>query len=537
MHDTFFYGIIVPNKFVEEAADIYKLPQVKGYKSNKGAQITIGDIHGNAIKLLYVLARHGIATNISNEDYDKLVTIYKIPAKILKKENLDEFNRILDKMNLSSESTIRLIGDELADRGNNDYFTLKILEKLDKNHVKTEILLSNHSVEFINNYEKGTSFKNNKLGDGQAASMQKMQVLLDNKIIEKEEIKNIVDNVYKKSLKAISYTLSEDKKEISIYSHAPIGLNNVKNIVIKLKVNYDDSTAVKLAETIEEVNNKFQSYVMQNKLNELYDLTNRNEPFNFVMWNRNLNDLNRPKENNNYKLNFIHGHDSFEQTLGNIYNLDNTLGKAEVLNEGTYTFTYSHDIQLDKKKDLIVENLPEKEKEKKDIPINQPVPNYDEIDFNDLLEKSGFNNFLGEIQGIQNIYKQDTEKNNIAGTLYENLKKQKELLIGKKIDVNTFYNTCSGEVTKAQNSYLGKESGLKSFFKGLANALIAVVTLGIANLATGRFGIVETQSDKIKNKFKVIKESLNQINNAKKVDIKEDEHIHNSDQEEKSMKM
>ena len=111
------------------------------------------------------------------------------------------------------------------------------------------------------------------------------------------------------------------------------------------------------------------------------------------------------------------------------------------------------------------------------------------------------------------------------------------MLISKKIDVNTFYNTCSGEVTSAQNSSLGKESGLKSFFKGLANALIAVVTLGIANLATGRFGIVETQSDKIKNKFKVIKESLNQINNAKKVDIKEDEHIHNSDQEEKSMKM
>ena len=537
MHDTFFYGIIVPNKFVAEKVDIYKLPHVNGYASNKGAQITIGDLHGNAIKLLYVLARHGIATNISNEDYDKLVTIYKIPDRSLTKNNLHEFNRILDKMNLSSESTIRLIGDELADRGNNDYFTLKILEKLDKNHVKTEILLSNHSVEFINNYEKGTSFKNSYLLPGQAASMQKMQVLLDKKIITAEEIKNIVENVYKRSLKALSYTLSEDKKEISIYSHALIGLSNVENLASQLKVNYDDSTAVKLAETIEEVNNKFQSYVMKNKVNELYDARIQAGPLWFVMWNRNHATLIRPKEKNNYKLNFIHGHDSREKTLGNIYNLDNTLGKSEVENKGTYTFTYSHDIQLDKKKDLIVENLPEKVKEKKDIPINQPVHNYDEIDFNDLLEKSGFNNFLGEIQGIQNKYKKDTEKNNIAGTLYETLKNQKELLINKKIDVNTFYNTCSGAVTSAQNSSLSKESGLKSFFKGLANALIAVVTLSIANLATGRFGIVETQSDKIKNKFKVIKESLNQINNAKKEDIKEDKHIDNSDQEETYMKM
>lgn len=529
----------MPNQFVEEKVDIYKLPKINGYKSNKGAQITIGDIHGNAIKFLYVLARHGIAKNISDEDYNKLVVIYKTPVQSLKKNDLDEFNQILDKINFSGESTIRLIGDELADRGNNDYFTLKILEKLDKNNVKTEILLSNHSVEFINNYEKDINFKKHHLRHGQAASMQKMQVLLDNKIIEKNEIKSIVDNVYKKSLKAISYTLSEDKKEISIYSHAPIGLDNIKNVAKKLNVNYDDSTTIKLAETIEEINNKFQSYVIKNEVNTLCDLEDPNEPFNFLMWNRNYNFLNRPEENNNYKLNFIHGHDSGEKTLKNIYNLDNDLGKAEALNNGTYTFTYSHDIQLDKKKEFmidnleekgIIENLPKKAEEKKDI---QQAPNYDEINFGDLLERSGFNKFLGETQEIQKKYKQGTEKNNLAGTLYETLKNQKELLIDKKINVNDFYTNCSKGVETAQNSSLGKESGLKSFFKGLANALIAVVTLGIANLATGRFSIVKTQSDKLTNKFKDMRESLNQIKNAnsENVDLKKDQDIQNLDQE------
>ena len=41
------------------------------------------------------------------------------------------------------------MGDILADRGNNDYLTLKLLEKLHSLEIPYEIMLSNHDLWFI----------------------------------------------------------------------------------------------------------------------------------------------------------------------------------------------------------------------------------------------------------------------------------------------------------------------------------------------------------------------------------------------------
>ena len=85
----------MPHEFINEQVDIYQLPSIDvPHKGSAGTQVTIGDLHGNAIKLMFMLVKHGIATNIDEADYNRLVAIYKTPTQDLTKKHLDEFNQI-----------------------------------------------------------------------------------------------------------------------------------------------------------------------------------------------------------------------------------------------------------------------------------------------------------------------------------------------------------------------------------------------------------------------------------------------------------
>ena len=113
---------------IEEQVDIYKLPTVsEEQRAKKGIEITIGDLHANAMKLMFLLVKHGIATDLTEANYDRLAEIYNTSVEELTKDILTEFNQILDTVTFRSEALVRLIGDELSDRGSNDYFVLKIL--------------------------------------------------------------------------------------------------------------------------------------------------------------------------------------------------------------------------------------------------------------------------------------------------------------------------------------------------------------------------------------------------------------------------
>lgn len=375
------------HELIVEQVDIFQLPALDTrHTGGAGTQVTIGDLHGNAMKLMFMLVKHGIATNIDKADYNRLVTLYKTPTEDLTKEHLDEFNQILSKLEFNKDSLVRLIGDELADRGNNDYFTLKILQKLSEHNVPVEIIVSNHSIEFIEACEKQNDFHPPMLRWGHASSMQKLQCLVEKGIVTREEIVAIANKNYKPTLRAISYSLSEDKQEITIYSHAGIGLNTIKNLTQKLKVEYQDATASELAQTIDKVNAQFQKHVQNNTVNTLYtrdkmfegycgeaDLSDA--PFEFIMWNRLYHHINRPAVHSGYKVNFAHGHDSSILTKNNIYNLDNNLGKAEYMNKGTYTVLYSQEAAMAPvMKPVKIEQPTLQQQESIDHSLSEPQP-------------------------------------------------------------------------------------------------------------------------------------------------------------------
>lgn len=344
--------------YIRENTNIDNYPEIsESHKFDRGAQLTIGDLHGNALKLFYFLIKHRVFTNVSHEDYRQFVKLYKKNTQSITKEDLSKFKKLLAKVKVNNKGTVRLIGDDLADRGSNDYFTLKILQKLLDKGCGLEVLLSNHLGEFIEAHETRADYVPQGLQNGLAGSMQRMNDLIVRGLIDKKEIKNIFNKQYIQNLKVLSYTFNPETKQMSIYSHAPIGLQTIRGLAQKLGIQYKDRKMEDLARTIDAINTKFLTdYVARARIHELFDNDFLDDPFDIdpithpfahLMWNRDHHSLQRPEDYKDYHLKFIHGHDYNQRAVrGRVYNLDNELGKHPELHEGRYNIHYTHEIQL-----------------------------------------------------------------------------------------------------------------------------------------------------------------------------------------------
>ena len=300
--------------FIQRNADLYSVP---GYDDQHPAdasnQLTIGDLHGNAIKLIYFLIHQNVLRLPVPDDYKVLVRIYRKGK--LSADDLAQFEAILAMMEVNSVGTVRLIGDEMADRGQNDYLTLQVIDLLRRKGVSVEILLSNHSVEFIEAYEKQMPFISERLLYGQAGSMYLLHQLIQDKLVTREAVLGMVDSSYKPFLRALSYTVSEDKTKITIYSHAGIDLSTIEKLANALGVAYCDDTVELLAGTIDRINVEFYKHVKNNTVHTLYSAaavynggsSSRldDNAFAFIMWNRTYHTLNRPADYKGYHIDFV----------------------------------------------------------------------------------------------------------------------------------------------------------------------------------------------------------------------------------------
>lgn len=325
-------------KIQKPGIDIYTCPQSV---ITNATELSIGDLHANSMLMMYFLVANGVV-KITEENYAKLKDIYL--KEKLGKSDIATFNHIIDGLEINEKPLLRFIGDEICDRGQNDYFIFKILDKLHTSGVRTEIMLSNHGIEFMIPYEqKQELYAPNIDWNGQARSMNNMRALMENDILSKEEVEALVKRSYLPNLKLISYTL--DGNNLTIYSHAGIGLETIRSLAQKFKADgvvYKDASAEELAQTIEAINAVFDKHVQAGTVNTLtIDITSpsdyRNDPVTFLIWNRKYHDLSREQEHNGYQMFYAHGHDSGEHTQKNIINLDNTLGKHVRANVGTYS--------------------------------------------------------------------------------------------------------------------------------------------------------------------------------------------------------
>lgn len=343
--------------------DIKPLPDPS---TKKHLGITLGDLHANVVKFLFFLIIEGVV-GTTDENYDELVALYNEPYPQDKIQYLVKFaketfliKKIINDLTIKKKETlVRLIGDELADRGKNDFYILLLLAKLHQEKVTVEILISNHSIEFIKAYEQKKPFKSDLIGHlCQSISMERLQELLDLGLTTRAEIEQIVNSAYLPKLKLISYTIETNGSGIRLYSHAPIDLAIVQKIAAKLGISYQDNTVTSLAQTIDSMNIKFQeNYVVPGKINVLFNkLEDFTDPFTQLIWNRDYSTLNREIQHHNYNVCYIHGHDSNEPSSQNIINLDNNLGKPG-LNQGLFEVLQTTGLNLSELKKIKSNNL------------------------------------------------------------------------------------------------------------------------------------------------------------------------------------
>lgn len=350
----------MPNYLEIAVADIEKKPPRKQHPND--TQLTIGDLHGNALKLLYILIRHGFF-DLSNELYALFVHIYKKPADCLTRQDIDDFNVIIDSLEvLERRKLLRLIGDETADRGQNDYFTLKLIKKIVIEQIQLVILISNHGYDFIRSYERYIAMGNvfpSDLKHGFSNSLNNLRTLIYKGIISNEEFLDLANEYYRPNLKLIDYSIDPLNNAITIFSHAIIGLDLIKSFCNFLGIAYKDNLIPDLAGTIDNLHSAFKERVNINGIHTLnrswvttdstLDLL-RNNPLTYLMFNRDFRStpdhLMRPSflDDNGAKIYFTHGHDPDAPSENHVFNLDqhNILGKS-IAPCGEYSYLRSDD--------------------------------------------------------------------------------------------------------------------------------------------------------------------------------------------------
>ena len=342
--------------------DIYHYPHE--FEAHSGS-VTIGDLHGNAIKLLHFLLRHGVIKfkdEISEPAtyYHKFVTLYDQCGDITRlyldnnhdsalqklTEIIAQFNQLVSQLEIKNKSVlVRLLGDELADRGSNDYLTLRLLALLQENNIQITIIMSNHNSEFIKAYENLLQHNSFDPQGGimpeQKCSLYGLKLLLDEGVLSQADLASLVNNTWQPALKILDYTLNEHG--ISLFTHAPVKFDIIQIISRHLGVNYHDSSKEILGTTIDHINARFQRILQENTA---HDWLNTNKidqpdkmtdaeinyaPLIYMIWNRwnaSIDTANaRPAVINKYQVCYVHGHDAFTSAFKHVINLDTPCGK------------------------------------------------------------------------------------------------------------------------------------------------------------------------------------------------------------------
>lgn len=299
---------------------------------NKNETLVIGDLHANPLKLLWILTKTGVLTLDDNPEkknklYNELVRIYEKPVEDLTAADLKAFKEIIEHAHITPIACLRLIGDELADRGNNDLFILFLLEKIAKTQ-ELEIILSNHSVEFLKKYKSLGTFTYKDNFRSQDYSFRSLNHLVKKGLVKKEDVIKMVKSSYLPNIKSYGYSVdtSSIKPTLTLAEHAPVGIETLESSAEL----YEIPEETELLETIDLIN--VYSSPLLSPLPEYEDLRldpttpaipNYKENSGYRrIWSRGNYDLHEqknkseklygidaPAEYRDHNLFLVHGHD------------------------------------------------------------------------------------------------------------------------------------------------------------------------------------------------------------------------------------
>jgi hypothetical protein len=483
-------------------ADLNKYPQKAEHTAT---HVSIGDMHGNALKLIYCLVEDGILS-LDKDSYDQLRDIYKTPVNKLSKPQILQFKELIDKAEVNKEIALTLIGDELADRGNNDYFTLLVLKKLRTSGVHLDVLLSNHSAAFIRDYDKRKFTGEAGFSTGQGQSLENMRQLIDQGKISEEEVREIVNDYYVPSVKAINYTVTKEG-DITLFTHAPVGLETVKALATYFRIPYKDDSVKTLISTIDAINQQVNDLFKQKKLGDVIEQAYIEGPYSQegvmsrcyaalggqavpippqaplqrLVWNRYIDYASEveTKPSGNFNVRFVHGHIGPEpfsldsRALDSHENLDSYFGKQ--LNFFRTQSGVHHVVRHSN--ELTALDLKENPQLLKTFYLKKLDVLMDE------LQKK-----INELQSKGNPKSHDynpkyVEAAKVGGQLFETMNQVKKDFTNNptKETLQKFIDTCDDVTAQVAKSTLGEQRGIKKAVESIAtllNRIFTVITLG-----------------------------------------------------------
>lgn len=365
---------------IHNQADLSQYPINAPMHQTSGAVVTLGDMHGNAIAFMWKLIDQGFIEFASPEDYTKAKKLYDLNWKndswgkyIVKlrqadeyktieadaaKEAMTEYKEILSHIKPGKnkdKASLRLLGDLVADRGNNDIMTLLLLQRIKTLGVSVEITASNHDALLLANY-----LHNPTKWQGRVSiynrSFNNLVDLIEKDIVTHQEVIELIEKTYLPSFKLLSYVLEDNDQNITIFMHGPAVFSSIEELAIELGIEYKGGNAIELAATIKGINDAFQLLFHQNPeqfSKMLYDAQiggphDRATPLSKIIWTYNMEDYGDPEDTISsypaYVKKVVHGHCTEQYAVrqesdGRDENLDTDLGKGEPRDEqGTYAY-------------------------------------------------------------------------------------------------------------------------------------------------------------------------------------------------------
>ena len=348
-----------------ESLDLTKLPNKI---SETGlTQFTVGDLHANTVKLIYTLIRNGVCT-LPSKQYEQLVTLYQNDP--MSEPHLSDFCKLVDSLKITNKKIlVRLIGDMVADRGRNDLLTLKVLDKLRTEGVPVRITMSNHDDKFMKFFNDSKTFAQLQeytdlhydSRQNQANSYTELVKYIKAGNTEEMkqqrfyEVKRMVLESYLPNLVLLDYARSEDGKSITLFSHAPIHLNNIFEVAKEFGIPYDnikdDGTPIeKLIAVIDAINQDYQTNLQLGLHSDMMEKI----AIKKIAWQRHkkgsssgsylpgLIELDVDPRKGTPSITYVHGHDQPGRfiTAKNAICIDNDIGKGNLNNNGDNCVAY-----------------------------------------------------------------------------------------------------------------------------------------------------------------------------------------------------
>lgn len=323
--------------------------------------LTIGDLHANPILLIYFLQKNNIISMDENT-YKYIYILYKEIAEQQKldrnvwtpalKEKYEEFIDILKKIVVNPcKIKIRFLGDELADRGECDLFIMLIFSKLHQSNILFSILVSNHGIAFLSSiqyilYQKCLDETKTPIYPEDMPSFLGLQKLVHQDLISKEFLHQWLERVYLPHLELLDYGLSRDLNTFYIFTHAAMGLQQLKALADEYQVHWCDENVNELALSLKNMKKIFQNSKKIELMNlfrtdaleaeeKLISLHLVDTVFwRDLIWNRKY-EITRPFNFHSYRVFNVHGHDqSCKENHDYFISLDSYLGKYYHITKG-----------------------------------------------------------------------------------------------------------------------------------------------------------------------------------------------------------